>query len=216
MSTEVLVDILNVLKKHVHISVKFEMTTMTDSTLTTIKLREIQHPSRKTTGRPVVKKERKKKNPCRIRRDVKRREAYLAKKAETGTASSGLALSSPPVLEPSSPRRTATPRRRLETLNTGNGAEREDSLGAKGGTSPIPQLDGLNGDLGEWEEDDGSGVTKTDIANLLKGMMKNINRLGDSDDLKNIEDEGRSTQPNEGDENFEDVKIWALAQKKPV
>ena len=46
--------------------------------------------------------------------------------------------------------------------------------------------------------------------------MENINRLGDSDDLKNIEDENRSTQPNEDDENFEDVKIWALAQKKPV
>ena len=68
----------------------------------------------------------------------------MAKKAETGTASSGLVLSSPPVLEASTPRRTATPRRRLETQNTGNRTEGEDSLGAKGGTSPIPQLDGLN------------------------------------------------------------------------
>ena len=109
----------------------------------------------------------------------------MARKAGSGTASSGQVLPSPPVLEAAStPRRTVTPRRRLDTQNTGNGVE-------GGGISPIPQLDGFNGDLGEWEEDDGSGVTKTDIANLLKGMMKKINRLGDNDDLKNIED--RST-----------------------
>ena len=46
--------------------------------------------------------------------------------------------------------------------------------------------------------------------------MEKLDTLGTTDDLKKIEVEERSNQPNEGDENFEDVKIWALAQKKPV
>ena len=65
-------------------------------------------------------------------------------------------------------------------------------------------------------EEDGSGVTKTDIANLIKGFMEKLDTLGTTDDLKTIEIGERSNQPNEGDDNFEDVKIWALAQKKPV
>ena len=85
MSTDVLVEILNLLRNHENISVKIELSTTSDSTVTTIKLKEVQRHSRKTTGTPEVKKERrKKKNTCRIRRDAKRREAYLAKKAESG------------------------------------------------------------------------------------------------------------------------------------
>ena len=122
MSTDVLVEILNLLRNHENISVKIELSTTSDSTVTTIKLKEVQRPSRKTTGYPEVKKERRKKNPCRARRDAKRRETYLARKAGSGTASSGLVSSSSPVLEAdSTPRRTVTPRRRLDTTqNTGN------------------------------------------------------------------------------------------------
>ena len=65
-------------------------------------------------------------------------------------------------------------------------------------------------------EEDGSGVTREDVFNLLKEMREEINKIGDTDDLKKIEDDDSSNQPNEGDDNFEDVKSWALAQKKPV
>ena len=101
-----------------------------------------------------------------------------------------------------------TRRRRLEIENTGN---REEG----GVISPIPQIDGLSVDLGEWEEDNGSGVKKQDIANLLGGMREEINQGPDS--FENFEEEDDSNNhPNEYDDNFEDVKFWALAQKKPV
>ena len=192
MSTEVLVEILNVLRNHANVSVKIELSTMSDSTITTIKLKEIQRPSRKATGYPETKKE------------IFGEESWIRDCFQQSSSA-----------QSSSPRRFNSSQDCHSEAKTGYYAKHR-KRGGGGGISPIPQLDGFNGDLGEWEEDDGSGVTKTDIANLLKGMMENINRLGDSDDLKNIEDEDRSTQPNEGYEHFEDVKIWALAQKKPV
>ena len=103
----------------------------------------------------------------------------------------------------------AAPRRRLDKQNSGN---------TRGEISPIPQIDGLEGEASDITlEEDGSGCTKTDIFNLLKEMQKemqnSINNFGEkcgsnsegvaeNDELNSIEDD-----------DFEGVKLWALAQK---
>ena len=91
---------------------------------------------------------KKKKNPIRIRRDTKRREAFLVKKTESSVSvpnpEKDLASSLADSSAPATPRRLATAKRSrtLDLKSTGD-EDREDSK-IGGGYSPIPQLDGEN------------------------------------------------------------------------
>ena len=126
-------------------------------------------------------------------------------------------MPSPLVLEnPPRPRQMAAPRRRLEKRSSGNKIDFNDKREALGEMSPIPQIDGLEGEA----SDTSSGCTKTDIANLIKEMMNDMNNFHfgekcDSNSLKNnvVMDEKEGINSVE-DDNFEDVKLWALAQKR--
>ena len=221
MSTDVLVAILDVLRKHANLSVKVEFSTKSSLKTTTITLKEAHFPSWKIPGNPgETKKEKRKKNPSRIRRDAKRREAYLAKNSESGTASSSSVSASALVLEsPPRPRKVATPERRLENRNSGNAKDLLDKRETFGQISPIPQIDGLEGEASDLTlEEDGSGCTKTDIFNLLKEMQKSMKNFGEkcgSNSLKSSDGVGENVGTNSvEDDDFEDVKLWALAQKK--
>ena len=222
MSTEVLVAVLDVLRQHSNISVKVEFSTKSSlNRTTTITLKETHFSSWKIPGNPgVTKKENKKKNPSRMRRDAKRREAYLAKNSESGTASSSSVSASALVLEsPPRPRKVATPGQRLENRNSGNAKDLLDKRESLGQISPIPQIDGLEGVAGDKTlEDEGSGRTNMDIFNLIQEMRSSLKNFGEkcgSNSLKSSDDVGENVGTNSvEDDDFEDVKLWALAQKK--
>ena len=158
MSAEVLCDILNTVRKHLNISVKVEITSKNNVSMTKIILKESILPSWNKFEIPEVKKRGKKKTPSKLRRDAKRREVYLAKKAgTTASVTTGHILPSLPTPEEtqSYPRRTANPNRRLEQRNgDGEGDEGmgEDLTGERRNMSPIPQLDGGGGE--SYDKDD--------------------------------------------------------------
>ena len=108
-------------------------------------------PSWKTVPQPEEKIKRKKKNPSRLRRDAKRNEAYLAKKA--GSGATDPVVSDPSSLPvhgstPATPRRVVAPGRRLGRQNDGSRVKGEGGRcgSIRGEGSPIPQLDGGGGE----------------------------------------------------------------------
>ena len=159
MPSHFLSSILDTLHKEFsNVPVKVEIFTQNKERITRITLKEstVQDSditTRKSLKNPVEKKNHKKKNPSRIRRDAKRREAFLAKKSETSLCNpvkkdlpNSSSLSSTPI--PSTPRRVVIPKRKLDSQHTEKEAGVRDSGDSMGGTedSPIPQLDG--GDMG--------------------------------------------------------------------
>ena len=136
MSTDVLCDILKTVRKHSNISIKVEILSKNNVSMTTITLKECVLPSWSTAGTPEGKWRKAKKTPSKLRRDAKRRETYLAKKTEAeATVTIGQVLSSLPSSGETLPplRRTATPKRRLENQNAGGEGDGEDLNGIRGG-----------------------------------------------------------------------------------
>ena len=163
----------------------------------------------------------------------------IAKKAGTSASvTTGHILSSLPTPEetPSHPRRTANPKRRLEQRN-GNGGEGvgEDLTGERRDMSPIPQLDGGGGET--YDKDDNSNAWMDDFLEQFKDRMdRSFERMIKKEEdkvteisealqklnsaLSHANSHEKQSIPTQNEDmedesvTFEDVKNWALSQKK--
>ena len=147
MSTDVLADILNLLRNHQNISFKVCFKAVKSGTnLTTISFQEstgVQSnhiSSRNSSKKPEVKKKKVRKSPSRLLRDGKRQEAFLSRKS--GAADLSPAEDpAPSTTDRMVSRRLAKPARRLGIVDAGFEAE-WGSWGPGEELSVIPQLDG--------------------------------------------------------------------------
>ena len=148
MSAEVMAEIHKIIRKYTNLSVKMTMSSNKDTHYTTISIKE-------STNSTAVKM-KKRKSESRRRRDMERQKSFLARIAGSCDQDSAASVLSPPTTQRSistaTPRRLATPGRRLGSGTAGAGTEGEvvttgEWRGAPGGvgTSPIPQIDGHGG-----------------------------------------------------------------------
>ena len=149
----------------------------------------------------------KKKSPSKLRRDTKRREAYVAKKNESSATVSietqDLQKETTATPVPCTSHRISSPSQRFCSFSN------KELEGV--GDSPIPQLDGGENSLYLDSDDCKTKCTKEDLVKMLKGMIIDMNKIGeDNNDV--LED--KTILSNEDDDNFKSVKMWALKQKK--
>ena len=155
MSTDLLISMLNTLRKeYSHVPVKVEIFAEGNHQITRITLKESTDcssdlPSGHSSKNPREKKKNKK-NPSRIRRDAKRREAFLGKKTESAVSvptpekDKASSLDSTPAPASPRPHASATTKgsRVVVSSRTGDGDREGSMMGTGAGYSPIPQLDG--------------------------------------------------------------------------
>ena len=172
MSSDVITEIVNLLRKHANISVKFAISTVKNGTLlTTIHLKE-------STGHQNISKrtvKNKKKSPSRIARDQMRHEAFLSRKAGSGDKDSSAAVLLPSTTQCSNTtatlRRTVKASRRLGSVigSAGyedNGAGWVPEVGVGDShlslDTIIPQLDGDGESEGNEEDEEDEGNEEDD------------------------------------------------------
>ena len=177
MSAEVMTEIHKILQKYTNLSVKITMSSNEDTRYTTISFKE-SNCLKKT------EKKKKRKSPSQVKRDRKRKEAFLARMASSGDQDSAAAMLLLPTAQRSNPtgatRRTATPGRRLGLGAGSAGTEEGDPERAgsrrlspvRVGFSPIPQIDGGGGGSHEEEsiEEEESDLKKH-VHNLHHGTV---------------------------------------------
>ena len=132
---------------------------------------------------------RKKKNPSKLRRDAKRRDAYVAKRNTemSSKAAEGNVLSSS----------FMTPQRRASLSEV---KVIPDTVG----DSPIPQLDG-----GEKSLNEGGEIENKVDKDLLIRQIREW-----TFELKEKNKAIPSDEAQQNDDQIEDAKIWARKQKK--
>ena len=165
--------------------------------------------------------EKKKKNPSRIRRASRRMKAHLAKMAGNKSPVAEMESQLPQKKDDTLVRLPPTPSGQLQQdLDL----ELVENVGIT--NSPIPQLDGDGWEVGEmWDEisnsdTSGGGNTVEETFESVDNKLSDIFRwaIDRNKEIKEMnEKKTRSNDilnSNDETDNFDDLKQWALSQKK--